>query len=116
MAHLSPPPSPPNALMNISMDGNTSSSLIQRASAFSSVLGQKWNARGKDLTISVSTLYNRKVIDLKGMTEALFAIALIFERFFLFFYFYGYQSINRVFSFDMNSIFPFSFFRLSIYL
>lgn len=46
MAHLSPPPSPPNTLTNISMDGSTSSSLIQRASAFSSVLGQKWNARG----------------------------------------------------------------------
>lgn len=97
MAHLSPPPSPPNALMNISMDGNTSSSLIQRASAFSSVLGQKWNARGKDLTIFVSTLYNRKVIDPKGMT-----IALIFERSLLFFYFYGYQSINRVIRYEID--------------
>lgn len=46
MAHLSPPPSPPNALANISLDG-TSSNLIQRASAFNSVLGQKWNPRGK---------------------------------------------------------------------
>ncbi|XP_063696302.1 zinc finger protein sens [Culicoides brevitarsis] len=46
MAHLSPPPSPPSALSNISMDENSSnSSFIQRASAFNSVLGQKWNTR-----------------------------------------------------------------------
>uniref|UniRef100_A0A336K845 CSON001181 protein n=1 Tax=Culicoides sonorensis TaxID=179676 RepID=A0A336K845_CULSO len=45
MAHLSPPPSPPSNMTNISMDGSNSSSLIQRASAFSSVLGQKWNPR-----------------------------------------------------------------------
>ncbi|XP_062558304.1 zinc finger protein sens [Armigeres subalbatus] len=46
MAHLSPPPSPP-ALSSQTPELNSTSTtnLMQRASAFSSVLGQKWNAR-----------------------------------------------------------------------
>lgn len=50
MAHLSPPPSPPvlaaGQTQASPLDMNASS-VIQRASAFSSVLGQKWNARGR---------------------------------------------------------------------
>ncbi|XP_058123548.1 zinc finger protein sens [Anopheles ziemanni] len=60
MAHLSPPPSPPvgqsppavNALNALNA---SSANLIQRASAFSSVLGQKWNPR--DLLLLYNPLF-----------------------------------------------------------
>ncbi|XP_055599121.1 zinc finger protein sens [Uranotaenia lowii] len=55
MAHLSPPPSPP-ALANQNTDlGMASSNLMQRSSAFNSVLGQKWNAR--DLPLLYNPLF-----------------------------------------------------------
>uniref|UniRef100_A0A1Q3G3A8 Putative ovo n=2 Tax=Culex tarsalis TaxID=7177 RepID=A0A1Q3G3A8_CULTA len=57
MAHLSPPPSPPvlaGQTQASPLDLNASSA-IQRASAFSSVLGQKWNAR--DLPLLYNPLF-----------------------------------------------------------
>uniref|UniRef100_A0A2M4CQR7 Putative c2h2-type zn-finger protein n=1 Tax=Anopheles darlingi TaxID=43151 RepID=A0A2M4CQR7_ANODA len=57
MDHLSPPPSPPvgqtpPAVSALTALNASSASLIQRASAFSSVLGQKWNPR------DIPLLYN----------------------------------------------------------
>nr|XP_019564227.2 zinc finger protein sens-like isoform X2 [Aedes albopictus] len=56
MAHLSPPPSPP-ALNSQTTELNSASAtnLMQRASAFSSVLGQKWSAR--DLPLLYNPLF-----------------------------------------------------------
>ncbi|XP_058464031.1 zinc finger protein sens [Malaya genurostris] len=59
MAHLSPPPSPP--VLASQMPANplelnaSSTNLMQRASAFSSVLGQKWSAR--DLPLLYNPLF-----------------------------------------------------------
>ncbi|XP_053669710.1 zinc finger protein sens [Anopheles nili] len=60
MAHLSPPPSPPvgqtpPAVSALNVLNASSTSLIQRASAFSSVLGQKWNPR--DLLLLYNPLF-----------------------------------------------------------
>ncbi|XP_058066354.1 zinc finger protein rotund-like [Anopheles bellator] len=60
MAHLSPPPSPPvgqtpPAVSALNALNASSASLIQRASAFSSVLGQKWNPR--DLPLLYNPLF-----------------------------------------------------------
>uniref|UniRef100_A0A182NDC3 C2H2-type domain-containing protein n=1 Tax=Anopheles dirus TaxID=7168 RepID=A0A182NDC3_9DIPT len=60
MAHLSPPPSPPvgqtpPAVSALNVLNNSSANLIQRASAFSSVLGQKWNPR--DLLLLYNPLF-----------------------------------------------------------
>uniref|UniRef100_A0A2M3Z0X9 Putative c2h2-type zn-finger protein n=1 Tax=Anopheles braziliensis TaxID=58242 RepID=A0A2M3Z0X9_9DIPT len=60
MDHLSPPPSPPVGQTPPSVSALTalnasSASLIQRASAFSSVLGQKWNPR--DLPLLYNPLF-----------------------------------------------------------
>ncbi|XP_055625365.1 zinc finger protein sens [Toxorhynchites rutilus septentrionalis] len=56
MAHLSPPPSPPALIGQTPASplelSASSANLIQRASAFSSVLGQKWNSR------DIPLLYN----------------------------------------------------------
>ncbi|EAT48038.1 AAEL000869-PA [Aedes aegypti] len=56
MAHLSPPPSPP-ALNSQTPELSSASTtnLMQRASAFSSVLGQKWSAR--DLPLLYNPLF-----------------------------------------------------------
>uniref|UniRef100_A0A182U7R1 Uncharacterized protein n=1 Tax=Anopheles melas TaxID=34690 RepID=A0A182U7R1_9DIPT len=61
MAHLSPPPSPPVgqtppavSALN-ALNASASANLIQRASAFSSVLGQKWNPR--DLLLLYNPLF-----------------------------------------------------------
>uniref|UniRef100_A0A182WG10 C2H2-type domain-containing protein n=1 Tax=Anopheles minimus TaxID=112268 RepID=A0A182WG10_9DIPT len=60
MAHLSPPPSPPvgqtpPAVSALNALNASSANLIQRASAFSSVLGQKWNPR--DLLLLYNPLF-----------------------------------------------------------
>uniref|UniRef100_A0A2M4ADA1 C2H2-type domain-containing protein n=1 Tax=Anopheles triannulatus TaxID=58253 RepID=A0A2M4ADA1_9DIPT len=60
MDHLSPPPSPPvgqtpPAVSALTALNASSASLIQRASAFSSVLGQKWNPR--DLPLLYNPLF-----------------------------------------------------------
>ncbi|XP_055531326.1 zinc finger protein sens [Wyeomyia smithii] len=59
MAHLSPPPSPPALTSQGSANplelSASSTNLIQRASAFSSVLGQKWSAR--DLPLLYNPLF-----------------------------------------------------------
>uniref|UniRef100_A0AAG5DR32 C2H2-type domain-containing protein n=1 Tax=Anopheles atroparvus TaxID=41427 RepID=A0AAG5DR32_ANOAO len=60
MAHLSPPPSPPvgqspPAVSALNALNASSVNLIQRASAFSSVLGQKWNPR--DLLLLYNPLF-----------------------------------------------------------
>ncbi|XP_050080476.1 zinc finger protein sens-like [Anopheles maculipalpis] len=60
MAHLSPPPSPPVgqtplAVSALNALNASSANLIQRASAFSSVLGQKWNPR--DLLLLYNPLF-----------------------------------------------------------
>lgn len=60
MAHLSPPPSPPTSAITSKQqtalehqlnleNASANHNFIQRASAFSSVLNQKWNPRGKIL-------------------------------------------------------------------
>ncbi|XP_065075699.1 zinc finger protein sens [Ochlerotatus camptorhynchus] len=55
MAHLSPPPSPPVMNSQTPELSAASTNLIQRASAFSSVLGQKWSAR--DLPLLYNPLF-----------------------------------------------------------